>query len=281
MLNAKESFASPLPGEGAGRRWPLSCGPNRLPTRSAHAPISLQVSSFVPDRSLLGRAQRAVFKCGWSSGKSNVFPRPRTPQGLSGEGDWGAPAGIGRRCGQPMRDRRAQLGLGRRSPVGPGAGRGAPDRTGTEAATLGTASSPTVLARLLAVLWGLGARLGHSREPSVRGGGRRGWAGVGGGVGAHSGLGRSDPPELFSLAVFSRGPSDCASEFLQNCKGSPPFLGAPEAPLNPFGATGFLRGTRLRSCVKQKEKKKEIEAPSMGVWTCVWCVCVSHFWGPP
>eukprot|EP00069_Balaena_mysticetus_P019674 bmy_12420T0 len=97
--------------------------------------------------------------------------------------------GSGGTAGSPRGRGGPPLGLGRRSPVGPGAGRGAPDRTGTEAATLETASSPTVFARLLAVLWGLGARLGCGREPGVRGGAgvgrggpRRGWAPPGSGL---------------------------------------------------------------------------------------------------
>lgn len=80
-----------------------------------------------------------------------------------------------RRGGTPLR-------LGRRSPVGPGAGRGAPDSTGTEAATMATASSPAVFARLLAVVLGVG------RSPGARRGARcagQGSAGVGRGGGGH------------------------------------------------------------------------------------------------
>lgn len=62
---------------------------------------------------------------------------------------------------------------------------------------MATASSPAVFARLLAVFWGLGARLGRGGEPGVPGRGRQGWAAVG--VGTRLGLAWSDPPELFSL----------------------------------------------------------------------------------
>lgn len=78
--------------------------------------------------------------------------------------------------------------------------------------------------------------LAWGTEPGVRSGARHGWAAAR--VGAHLRLGLSDAPELFCLAVFWQ--SDCTSEFLWNCKGPPPFLGASEAPLNPFRATGLM-----------------------------------------
>lgn len=48
---------------------------------STHAQISLQVSGFVPDRSLPGCAQLAGFNPGWSSGKSSVFPPTQNTSG--------------------------------------------------------------------------------------------------------------------------------------------------------------------------------------------------------
>ena len=111
----------------------------------------------------------------------------------------------------------------------------------------------------------------------------RGSAGVGrGGGGRPLGLGWSDPPELFSLRCgVLPGSSDCLSEFLQNCKCSTPFLGASKAPLNPFQATGFLWGTRLRSCVKQKNKQTKNKADSRWGSGYAFGVSVSHSWLPP
>lgn len=82
------SAVSPRPAEGAGLEAPLSCGPNWLPRHIAHAHISLQVSSFVPDRGLLGCAQRAVFNQSWSLGRvaCSLEPERRWASGMRGCG---------------------------------------------------------------------------------------------------------------------------------------------------------------------------------------------------
>lgn len=179
--------------------------------------------------------------------------------------------GSGGTAGSPCGRGGTALRLGRRSPVGPGAGRGAPDSTGTEAATVATASSPAEFARLLAVVWGPGAGLGAAGSPVCRagvgrGGPRWGWA----------------PawvwPGLTHLSSSAwRGQSDCVSQFFRNCRGSPPFLGTCKAPLNLFQATGFQWGTWLKSCVKQKKREKRTKAGGRYAFG----VSVSHSWGPP
>lgn len=128
---------------------------------------------------------------------------------------------------------------------------------------MATASSSAVFARLLAVFWGLGARLGRGREPGVPGRGRQGWAAVG--VGTRLGLAWSDPSELLGW----RGQSDCVSQFFRNCRGSPPFLGTCKALLNLYQATGFQWGTWLKSCVKQKKEKRGLKLEADMLLVCL------------
>lgn len=125
--------------------------------------------------------------------------------------------------------------------------------------------------------WGFGAGLGQDTEPGVRGGDWQGWAGSG--VGACRGLGApperlprgpSDPPQLFSLAVFSWDQSDCALEFQQNCKGLPSVpasvRGAPESILS----YRFPVGTWLRnSCQTGRKILKDSQHGSLDMA----CVC--------
>lgn len=161
------------PAEGAGHDTPLSCGPNWPPRHSAHAHISLQVSSLVPGRCHLGRAQRAVFNSDRFSGKNSVFPGPRAPLGLGARG-----SGVGlERSGGASGSSRGRGGAGpARSWAsvvgGAGVGRGPPDQTGTEVATPPTVSSaaPRLFARIPAVDWGLGAGLGVAWSPECRAG---------------------------------------------------------------------------------------------------------------
>ena len=128
---------------------------------------------------------------------------------------------------------------------------------------MATASSPAVFARLLAVFWGLGARLGRGREPGVPGRGRLGWAAVGVGTAwVWPGLTR-----LSSLAW--RGQSDCDSQFFRICRGSPPFLGTCKALLNLFQATGFQWGTWLKSCVEQKKEKRGLKLEADMLLVCL------------
>ena len=181
---------------------------------SAHAHISLQVSSFVPDRGLLGCAQRAVFNPGWFSGKSSVFPEPRATLGLWGERVWGGPRAVGRRVGQPTRAGRAgraRQGLGRRSPV-VGPEPGAEPLIGQVRRRPPCQPSPPQppACSLGSRRWTGGRVLdwGAAWNPVCG----AGTVGMGrGGVGACLSLGLSDPPALFSLVVFSRGRSGGAS----------------------------------------------------------------------